>query len=48
VLARMSKQVSDSIKMRLCDFTIINDEQQLVIPQVLAIHEKLVELSENR
>jgi dephospho-CoA kinase len=47
VQTRMSKQVSDNIKMRLCDFTIMNDEQQLVIPQVLAIHEKLVELSRN-
>ncbi len=46
VLARMSKQVSDSIKMRLCDFTIINDEQQLIIPQVLAIHEKLKQLTD--
>jgi dephospho-CoA kinase len=45
VQARMSKQVNDSIKMRLCDFTIINDEQQLVIPQVLALHEKLFKLS---
>jgi dephospho-CoA kinase len=45
VLARMSKQISDSIKMRLCDFTIINDEQQAVIPQVLAIHEKLLHLA---
>jgi dephospho-CoA kinase len=47
VQARMSKQVSDSIKMRLCNFTIINDEQQLVIPQVLAIHEKLAESGRN-
>jgi dephospho-CoA kinase len=45
VQARMSKQVSDSIKMRLCDFTIINDDQQLVIPQVLALHEKLKQLT---
>jgi dephospho-CoA kinase len=45
VLARMGKQISDTIKMRLCDFTIVNDEFQAVIPQVLAIHEKLVGLS---
>jgi dephospho-CoA kinase len=45
VQARMSKQISDSIKMRLCDFNIINDEQQPVIPQVLAIHERLLLLT---
>ncbi len=42
VLNRMDKQISDSIKMRLCDAVIVNDEQQMVIDQVLALHEKLV------
>ena len=45
VLSRMSKQISEIIKMRLCDFIIYNDEQQAVIPQVLALHEKLVEMA---
>lgn len=38
---RMSKQIDESIKMKLCDFVIVNDEQQLLIPQVLQVHEKL-------
>lgn len=42
VLARMSKQIQEAIKMRLCDFIIYNDEQQAVIPQVIALHEKLL------
>jgi len=42
VLARMSKQIQEVIKMRLCDFIIYNDEQQAVMPQVLALHEKLI------
>jgi len=42
VIARMSKQLDEDIKMRLCDFVITNDEQQLVIPQVLAVHAELV------
>lgn len=46
VLSRMSKQIEETIKMRLCDFIIYNDEQQLVIPQVLALHEKLVQLAQ--
>jgi dephospho-CoA kinase len=42
ILSRMNKQIQETIKMRLCDFIIYNDEQQLVVPQVLALHEKLV------
>jgi dephospho-CoA kinase len=42
---RMSKQIEDNIKMKLCDFVLVNDEQQLLTPQVLALHEKLVVLS---
>ncbi|PUZ24277.1 dephospho-CoA kinase [Chitinophaga costaii] len=42
VLARMRKQIDEDIKMRLSDHIIFNDEQQLVIPQVLALHEKLL------
>lgn len=36
---RMSKQWSDAQKFRLADFIIINDEQHLLIPQVIALHE---------
>ncbi|MFP5041986.1 dephospho-CoA kinase [Parasediminibacterium sp. JCM 36343] len=42
VLTRIGKQIKQEIKMRLCDFVILNNEQQLLIPQVMAIHEKLV------
>lgn len=42
VLTRMSRQIDDNIKMRLCDFVVVNDEQQILIPQVLTIHEKLM------
>jgi dephospho-CoA kinase len=44
VLARMEKQIQDVIKMRLCDFVVNNDEQQAVIPQVIDLHERLLEL----
>ena len=44
VLARMDKQISEHMKMKLCDFVLINDEQQLLIPQVAALHEKLLSL----
>jgi len=45
VVARMKRQMEESIKMNLCDFVIINDGQQLVIPQVLELNTKLLELS---
>ncbi|MDO9156842.1 MAG: dephospho-CoA kinase, partial [Sediminibacterium sp.] len=38
VINRMNHQISQSIKMKLCDKVIINDEQSLLIPQVLELH----------
>lgn len=45
VLSRMNKQIDEVIKMRLCDFVIKNDEQELLIPQVTALHQHLLSLS---
>jgi len=45
VLHRMNRQIDEEIKMRLCDAVLINDEQQLLLPQVLQLHEKLLGLS---
>lgn len=45
VLDRMDRQINETIKMRLCDFVIVNDGKKAVIPQVLKLHEKLLELS---
>lgn len=42
---RMRNQIDEDIKMRLCDAVIRNDEQTAVIPQVLALHERLTELA---
>ena len=41
VEARMRNQISDTIKMRLCDFVIHNNNQQMVIPQVIEIDKKI-------
>lgn len=48
VLARMSKQIDEEIKMRLCDFVVRNDEQELLIPQVLSVHEQLLSMAGKR
>jgi dephospho-CoA kinase len=45
VLARMNNQIDETIKMKLCDFVIVNDEQQAVMPQVLLLHEKFLFLA---
>jgi dephospho-CoA kinase len=45
VLKRMSKQLSDEEKELRSDFIILNDEQQMLIPQVLNLHEKFLNLS---
>lgn len=44
---RISKQMDETEKMRLCDFVIVNDEQQMVIPQVLALHENFLKMAFN-
>jgi dephospho-CoA kinase len=39
---RMSNQIDDTLKMKLCDWVIVNDDQHLLIPQVVALHEKII------
>jgi len=45
VLKRMDQQLDEDLKMSKCDLVLINDEQQLLIPQVIQLHEKLIGLS---
>ena len=42
VLERMDKQIEESIKMRLCDFVIQNDNLHLLTTQVLDLHNQLM------
>jgi len=39
VLARISKQMSEEEKINLANYIIYNDDNQLVIPQVLKLHQ---------
>ena len=43
---RMDRQINETIKMRLCDFVIVNDEKTPVIPQVLRLHQQLLGLAQ--
>ncbi len=42
VKARMSKQMNEEKKLCLCNIIIVNDEQQALIPQVLAAHKNFI------
>lgn len=44
VEARMKNQIDENIKMKLCDAIIINDEQKLVTPQVLQLHQHFIKI----
>ena len=48
VIKRMDRQIDEEIKKRLCDFVLVNDEQQLLIPQVMALHEKFIKTVDER
>ena len=43
---RMKNQMNEEKKMSLCKFTILNNEQQPVLPQVLALHDQLLALAQ--
>ncbi|MEJ8820134.1 dephospho-CoA kinase [Lacibacter sp. H407] len=45
VKRRMNNQLDDSIKMKLCDFVLQNNEQQLLLPQIVQLHEELIRRS---
>ncbi len=44
---RMKRQIDESVKMKLCDFVINNNEAELVILQVLKLHEHFLTLQEH-
>jgi dephospho-CoA kinase len=46
VLLRMNRQMNEEEKIKRCDFVVYNNEHQLVIPQVLKLHEEF--LAKNR
>ena len=48
VKLRMLSQMDEEMKMRLCQYVIINDEEQALLPQVLHIHEELVAVSSGK
>ncbi|WP_185095050.1 dephospho-CoA kinase [Daejeonella oryzae] len=45
VRLRMDKQLSDKQKEKLADFILYNDEEQLMLTQILNLHEQLIALN---
>ncbi|MEJ7821129.1 MAG: dephospho-CoA kinase [Chitinophagaceae bacterium] len=43
-MARINQQMNEEDKLELCDYIIVNDEQQILIPQVLALHQKFLNM----
>ena len=48
VRSRMEHQIKEEVKMKLCDEVLINNEQELLLPQILALHEKLLAREKNQ
>ena len=42
IMKRISRQIDEEMKMKLCDFVITNNEQELLTPQVIKLHEKFI------
>jgi dephospho-CoA kinase len=45
VRKRLDKQMPEHEKLHRCNFILHNDERQMLIPQVIALHEKLTALA---
>lgn len=45
IMKRINRQVNEEMKMKLCDFVITNNEQELLVPQVLKLHQHFSSLS---
>ena len=48
VLKKINRQLDEELKMNKCDAIVVNDEQQLLIPQVVELHKKLIQLSKQK
>jgi dephospho-CoA kinase len=48
ILKRMGHQIDEKTKIEKCDFVLINDEDQFLIPQVLELHQKLLNLAKQK
>lgn len=43
VIQRMDQQIDQTLKMKLCDWVINNNEQELLIPQIMQIYDVIMQ-----
>ena len=46
IMKRISRQIDEEMKMKLCNFVITNNDHHLVIPQIIELDKKFRELSQ--
>jgi dephospho-CoA kinase len=46
VRSRIQRQLAENIKLKLCDDVVTNNEQELLVPQILTLHQKLLALAQ--
>jgi dephospho-CoA kinase len=46
VEARMKTQIDENIKMKLCDFVVVNDEITFLTKQIIDVHKKISALAQ--
>jgi dephospho-CoA kinase len=44
IMKRINRQINEEMKMKLCDFVVTNNEQELLVPQVLKLHQHFTSL----
>ena len=42
IMNRINRQMNEEEKMKRCNFIITNNDEEMVIPQVLSTHEKIL------
>jgi dephospho-CoA kinase len=45
VMSRLEKQMPDEEKLKLCDFVLYNDEVQPLLPQIIVLHQQIMNLA---
>ena len=48
ILERINNQLNDDYKIKNSDAVIYNDNKQLIVPQILRIHQKILEILKNK
>lgn len=48
VQSRVDRQLSDEEKIKMADYILMNDEQQLLIPQIISLHHQFLKIASSK